>query len=236
MLRFLLALGVLAGCAAPPALLPMAEVLPTVTSASVVLSPLASVQQAVLPPALRPSSAPTTDASSMVAMPADTPLGNALSAYLLIHAALASDTIDGVADAAREFETAFRLAIEDAPADDPHVWHMRANETAAVQTHASSLARATDLVGARSAFSELSAPFASLIEVVGPPDGFDLVRHTCGMPSDAPEGGVWLQRAGDVRNPYVGGAMPMCARESSPLSDGIDTDPAAHTGMTHGSR
>ena len=237
MLRSLIVLGVLAGCAAPPAIQPV-DTSPS-PAATVALSPLAAVQQADLPPALRPSSAPmdhsSMAASSMDHSSAETPLSNALTAYLVIHSALANDTIEGVSGAAHDFVDAFGLAIEDAPADDPHLWHMRADETTAVQAHASSLVQAADLVSARAAFGELSAPFASLIEAVGSPEGFDLVRHTCGMQSEAPEGGVWLQRAGDVQNPYFGGAMQICSREHSPVQNGAETDPTAHAGMNHGS-
>ncbi|GAB5537086.1 MAG: hypothetical protein Rubg2KO_33350 [Rubricoccaceae bacterium] len=146
---------------------------------------------------------------------ASSPLGDALAAYLTIHDALASDTIEGVTEAARAFDAAFALAIQNAPADNPHVWHMRAGETSGVQQHAQSLAAATDIESARSAFGQLSAPFAMLIEAAGAPDGFDLVRHTCGMQPELPEDGVWLQRVGEVRNPYFGGAMQMCSLERS---------------------
>ena len=39
------------------------------------------------------------------------------------------------------------------------------------------------------------------------------------MTTGAPEGGVWLQRAGPVRNPYFGTAMLMCSRSAEPLGD-----------------
>ena len=235
MLRSFLALGVLAGCAAPPAILQPADIPIAATSTSVDLDPLNAVRPPERSPALR-SSASSMVHSTMTAESVNTPLGDALTAYLAIHAALASDRIVGVADAARDFQSAFALANEDAPADNPHVWHMHADETDAVQAHASSLAQAEDLTSARAAFGNLSEPFALLVEAVGAPSGFDLVRHTCGMQSGALEGGVWLQRAGEVQNPYFGGAMQMCAQEPSPTSDGIEVEGATDSHMSHRSR
>ena len=236
MIRVLLALGLLAGCA-PASLVPEAP-LPSASSrlapdSHVSLGPLDPVPPPVPPVVLRE---PAVSMPMMISMASGhgahgasaephtlagapaSPLGDALTAYLVLHDALARDTIEGVSEAAQAFNTAFGLAIQTAPADDPHVWHQRATETAAVRTQALALASATDLASARKAFGELSAPFASLIDAVGVPEDFELVRHTCGMQPQAPEGGVWLQNEGPVRNPYFGGAMRMCSLEQAPAA------------------
>ena len=261
MFRTVLALGVLAGCAAPPAIV-QAPAPPPSTAASVTVSlaALAPVRQPDLPAPLRPAEdaphasgahetgdhemgghaamghAEPRHAPPVVQDASSSPLAASLDAYLAIHAALADDATTGVPEAARALASAFERAIQDAPADDPHVWHMRAGETSAVQAAAVELAAASDLETARAAFGRLSVPFASLVEAVGAPEGYDLVRQTCGMQPDAPEGGVWLQRAGEVRNPYVGAAMRMCARDRAPLSKPPATEPdaAGHNGHTGG--
>ena len=104
---------------------------------------------------------------------------------------------------------------------------MRSAEVAAVETHALALADAADLVGARAAFGQLSAPFVALVEAHGAPAGYDLSRFTCGMISDAPEGGVWLQRGTEGRNPYFGERMLACGSRD-------DAIPARKHDMTMG--
>lgn len=227
MLRSLLALGLLAGCATPPAL--VAEAPADAPAQKVSLRPLDPAAQPDLPEPLRSA----TPANSMrpapghhamrhsagaSAAPAATPLAETLAAYLALHDALASDRLAGVAISARAFGTAFALAIQRPPEGDAHFWHMRAGQTEEVLASASQLEEAADLASARSAFGELSAPFAALVKAHGMPEGFNLVRHTCGMQPEAREGGVWLQREEDVRTPYFGAAMQMCARESTPAS------------------
>lgn len=150
--------------------------------------------------------------------PVAAPLAEALTAYLALHDALASDRLEGVAGSARAFGDAFTRAIQMPPPGAPHFWHMRSGQTDDVEAAAARLTTSSDLSSARFAFGALSAPFASLLEAHEMPGGFNLVRHTCGMQPDAPEGGVWLQREGEVRNPYFGAAMQMCARESHPAS------------------
>ena len=138
-----------------------------------------------------------------------TPVGSVLDAYLAVHDALASDRVD--AEAATALQTALAALVETPPADDVHLWHRMGGEVETAQTAAQSLAAAGDLEAARAAFGRLGVPFAALVEAAGVPEGYDLARHTCGM-TDAPEGGVWIQREGPVRNPYFGSGMLMCSR------------------------
>ncbi len=150
------------------------------------------------------------------------PLSGVLDAYLALQEALAGDRLD--ADAARAFEEAFARLAESPPEGDVHFWHARADDVTAVQTHAAALAATADLAEARAAFGHLSVPFARLMEDAGLPEGYALERYTCGMARDVPEGGVWLQRAGETRNPYFGSAMLRCGASDGPLDDAAAHD------------
>lgn len=167
------------------------------------------------------SSAPADHAAmgpgSMDAAPAATPLASALDAYLVLHRRLVEGRLDPAA--ARAFAQAFD-ALADAPLPgDAHFWHQRPEPVVAVRQAAARLAEAGDLDAARAAFGALSAPFVALVEEVGLPEGYDLVRHTCGM-ADAADGGVWLQPAGPVANPFFGDAMLACGRPDAPAPSG----------------
>ncbi len=234
----------LAACASPASVTSPSPSDPSSAAASpasapVRLASLAPVAQPVLPAALRPDpvdheamdheamdhEAMDHEAMDHEAMPSVTdrpvpgtepsgtgPLADALGAYLAVHDALAGDRVD--ADAARRFADALRQATASGPSDDPHLWHRLEGDVTAAQAAANALSQAETLEDARAAFGLLSAPFSALVHASGGHDG--LVRHTCGM-TDAPEGGVWLQRGDDARNPYFGTRMLMCSRASAPL-------------------
>ena len=161
------------------------------------------------------------------------PLQKALDAYLAVQAALASDGVDPVA--AQALAAAFDAAAEKAPAGDPHFWHSRSGEVGAARQAAAALAAATELDAARIAFGQLSVPFASLVQQHGVPAGYDLARFTCGMAKGVPEGGVWMQREGELRNPYFGAAMLSCGRRDGAVApmDGMGQEKMDHEGMNH---
>lgn len=167
-------------------------------------------------PSERPD-APTA-ASPTTGAPTASPMAEALDAYLAVHAALAQDDVAGAAAHGAHFATAFGALAEAPPAGDPHFWHSRSADVAAVGTAADALAGAETLDAARVAFGELSVPFARLLEAAGAPEGYALARFTCGMYRDAPEGGVWLQRDGDTRNPYFGAAMLTCGTRNGAIA------------------
>lgn len=235
-----LALGLLvAGCAPPVALgdedVPLHE---PKRSETVSLDALAPVPQPDLPAPLQPPassamhsaampSAPAAEHSHHAAAPA--PLAEALAAYLAISAALASDDLTPVAEHAEAFRRGWERTVATPPAHAPHLWHRHAEAAERVRQSAGRLATATTLEAARAAFGDASAPLADLIDAHGPPDGYRLVRHVCGMQPDLPEGGVWLQREGPPRNPYFGSRMLACAVEAETLSSrAADLHPAAH--------
>lgn len=175
---------------------------------------------------------------------ADSPMAEALDAYLAVQDALASDDPDAAAAHGAHFEVAFGALVEAPPDDDPHLWHARSADVDAVRTAAAALAGAGGsraspeqaLAEARTAFGALSAAFARLVEAAGMPEGYAVERYTCGMVAEAPEGGVWLQRRGDPRNPYFGTAMPTCGTRDRtlPESGGASHDGAGHGGTNHG--
>ena len=176
---------------------------------------------------------PSMASGEMMGMEAG-PLPEALDAYLAVQAALANDRLDPVA--AQALVVAFDAAAEEAPTGDPHFWHSRAGEVGAARQAAAALAAATELDAARIAFGQLSVPFASLVQQHGVPAGYDLARFTCGMAKGVPEGGVWMQREGELRNPYFGAAMLSCGRRDGAMSpmDGMGQEKTDHDGMDHG--
>ncbi|MEL6616517.1 MAG: DUF3347 domain-containing protein [Bacteroidota bacterium] len=250
MFRLVLAFGLMAGCAAPPALTDGAST-PASPEASrtVSLAPLAPVQAPALPAALRPSGATVTTtaapghgAHGHLAHSArghdahadpDTPLARALGAYIAIGDALAADDDSGAPDLARVFTDAWAEAVDTAPEADPHFWPMRNAEVQAVADAARALQSSADLDATREAYAILSAPLASLVEAHGAP--LPLQRFTCGMRSDLPENGVWLQPSADSpRNPYFGSQMLACATPGPALSGRADDlAPEASGEMNH---
>ena len=245
---------VLAGCAAPSGVAvdashPASASAPT---AGLVVSaaPLAPAAAPTLPAPLRPSpgdhAMAAHDASpmpsmemehgamghaEMASMPApgadEAPTRAVLDAYLAVHDALAADRL--APDAAALLADALLTWTETPPADDPHLWHSRADDVAAARQSAAALAAATDLDAARAAFGALSAPFGRLVEAVGVPDGYDLDRFTCGM-ADVDEGGVWLQPAGEAQNPYVGASMARCGTRDGAVPSATEPTAMDHDG------
>ena len=245
--RFVFGLGLaLVGCAAPPAFdAPPSHPASLDAPAAPLVAEVAALPPVAppdLPAALRPDGQPpggmmdhsamdhsamdhsAMDHSAMAATDETTALAGALNAYLAVHDDLAANRLDP--DAAGALAGALDVLVETPPADDAHFWHMRGDAAAALRQSAGALTEAGDLDAARAAFGALSVPFADAVEAMGAPGGFDLVRHTCGM-ADAPEGGVWVQRAGDVRNPYFGTSMLMCSRRTD------DVPTMGHGDMDH---
>ena len=160
-------------------------------------------------------------------------LTDALDAYLAVQAALAADRFDR--SAAQSFAAAFEATTAEMPEDDPHFWHARPDEVTAVREAAQVLAAAETIEAARLAFGRLSLPFAALLTARGVPEGYDLARFTCGMARGVPEGGVWLQRDGELRNPYFGAAMLTCGRRDGALPTTSGERPMDHGDADHGS-
>ncbi len=161
------------------------------------------------------------NANELVALPpaGEAALREALDAYLTIQSALASDSIEGGSSAATAFKkTLGKLQAIELP-DDPHFWHSRTAALKTMLTGAADLAEAGDLAAARLAFGKLSVPFRALVAATGVPPGGqgDVLALRCPMFLQDQGGAVWLQAAGDVRNPYMGAAMLACFDERTAL-------------------
>jgi hypothetical protein len=163
-----------------------------------------------------------TDGPPMSAPAPAAGLTETLDAYLAIHDALAADRLADATAQAAALGSAFETLTAQPPAGDPHFWHSRADDLAAVRAQTTALGAASDLDAARAAFGAVSVAMVRLVQDLGAPAGYDLAVMTCGMAPGVPEGGVWMQRAGATANPYFGAAMPSCGSldESVPTTDG----------------
>ncbi|GAA5483958.1 efflux RND transporter periplasmic adaptor subunit [Haloferula sargassicola] len=164
---------------------------------------------------------------------ADT-LDAALDEYLTITDTLASDGIDGVADAAgRLAQQLDQLSKLEIPSE-PHFWHKHQESLAGARSGSFKLAQAADLAAARLDFAEVSTHFESLLMATGVPPSFDRevqVLH-CPMYRNDQGGTIWLQPAGDVRNPYFGSTMLECFDERNALPvTGVAADAPASDAM-----
>ena len=127
-------------------------------------------------------------ALAAVAVPASAAVADGLAApYLHIQVALANDSTDGVAEAART------IAAEAAGMGE---------QAAAIGATAEALAAATDLQSARDAFGSLS----DALITYGREVGFGELRLAyCPMVDKE-----WLQATSEIRNPFYGSMMLTC--------------------------
>ncbi len=123
-----------------------------------------------------------------VAVPASAAVADGLAApYLHIQVALANDSTDGVAEAARV------IAAEAVGMGE---------QAAAIGAAAETLAEATDLQSARDAFG----PLSDAVIAYGREVGFgDLRLAYCPMVDKE-----WLQATSEIRNPFYGSMMLTC--------------------------
>ena len=123
-----------------------------------------------------------------VGVPASAAVADGLAApYLHIQVALANDSTDGVAEAARV------IAAEAAEMGDP---------AASIGSAAEALAEATDLRSARDAFGPLSDALIAYAKEVG----FGELRLAyCPMVDKE-----WVQATSEIRNPFYGSMMLTC--------------------------
>ena len=127
-------------------------------------------------------------ALAALAVPASAAVADGLAApYLHIQVALANDSTDGVAEAARA------ITAEAAGMGE---------QAAAIGAAAETLADATDLQSARDAFG----PLSDALIVYGRDVGFGELRLAyCPMVDKE-----WLQETSEIRNPFYGSMMLTC--------------------------
>lgn len=138
--------------------------------------------------------------------------------YLKIQEALAADSTEGVAEAAKAI-------VELAPKLDPktmtgeHAEHYAALPEK-VAAAAKTLAAAKDIAAAREALKALSQPLA-MWATMSKPANIDVVF--CSMAK-----GSWLQKAGAVKNPYYGAKMLACGEVVGGVNAGKKSGHEAH--------
>jgi Cu(I)/Ag(I) efflux system membrane fusion protein len=123
-----------------------------------------------------------------------------LKDYLAIHGALAGDKIEGVKRAATSI-AATAKKLDPAGVEGEHAEHYR-DLPAKLETAAAAVAAAVTVDEARAALKELSKPMA-MWGTMSKPKG--VVVMFCSMAKAS-----WLQKKGDVENPYYGSKMLGC--------------------------
>ena len=139
-------------------------------------------------------------------------LAGLVDSYLAIGDALASDSLHGAPEAADALVNAIHALSSTPNPDDPHFWHMRSEQVETIQARAAEVGAASEIRDARVAFGHLSVAVNDIVSALGVPagGGESVNGFICGMFRDAPQGGLWLQRGDDPRNPYFGSAMSSC--------------------------
>jgi hypothetical protein len=135
-----------------------------------------------------------------------------LDAYFAIGDQLASDTMDAVNEEAHAMLEAFHTLEHQIPSE---IWHFHDGNTEAIHDYGHELGDLSDIHAARIAYGSLSDSFKHLVRTVGVPANYGkaVYSYVCGMASDVPEEGIWLQIGEKVRNQYFGSAMLKCHSE-----------------------
>ena len=152
-----------------------------------------------------------------------------LDAYFVIGDQLASDTMEDVNAQAHAMLEALHTLEHEAPAE---LWHSYEAHTEAIHDHGHEVGDLSDIKAARVAYGSLSDVLNHFVAAVSVPASYEspVYSYVCGMASDVPQGGIWLQVGEDVRNPYFGSAMLKChsAKMQMPVSS---TDMSGHEDM-----
>jgi len=164
-------------------------------------------------------------ASELTTLPA--PVGEqldaALRAYVQIGDLLANDTIEGVGEPARAIAAAVDKLLGQEIPGRPGFWREH-DEVASVRGKALGIAGASDIADVRLAFADLSVALSKLVRGTGVPASFgkEVEELHCPMYRADQGGSIWLQPAGDVRNPFYGSVMLECydKREALPVTGG----------------
>lgn len=174
--------------------------------AKMVEGDLASEQRSVVPIA---------GASELATLPgaAAERISTLLAAYMAIGDALADDTLEGIGPRAQRIADAAAALPEVAIPDRPRFWVEQEDALATLSQQAVDLAEAPDLEIARSSYAILGDALDRLLLATGVPPSYDqpVHRFVCGWLEHAPRKGLWLQTAGELRNPLMGAASGMLA-------------------------
>lgn len=147
----------------------------------------------------------------MVAMPPDMarPLKDLLQRYVLIHEALAADSTENVEQNADRLAEAAQRLVPEAPSLD----------VAPIAEAAQELKRnADDLKAARLAFAEAGNRLLPVLRETGVPATLPMPLLAARCPMYPPgEASWWIQRDGEIRNPFYAQRMPGCFDEREQL-------------------
>ena len=140
-----------------------------------------------------------------------------LDAYFAIGNQLASDTMEHVNAKTHEMLEAFHTLEIEASAE---LWKSHKDHTLAIHDYGNELGDISDIKTARVIYGSLSESVNYLIAAIGAPakDEMPVYKYICGMASDVPQGGVWLQKGAPARNPYFGSSMLRCFSEQTQVS------------------
>lgn len=168
-------------------------------------------------------------------------LNQALKHYLAISELLVEDTTQGIAAHAEQLAAVLDELVEQEMAAAPHFWHQNQDAVATARANAFKLMATQDLAEARLQFAQVSTALQTLLLATGVPTSFGSevqILH-CPMYHAGQGGTIWLQAAGDVRNPYMGQRMLECFDQrqalpttgsgpaTAPATDASQTQPAA---------
>jgi len=133
-------------------------------------------------------------------------IGKALTSYLRLHEALATDDLSGAKAASEALRLAAEAIVPTTPPEFRDAWMPIQRQ---LLGHTAHLAGVTTLDEARVPFRELSQQIATVLRVFGNP-GEETVRLAfCPMALDG-QGAEWVQRASEIQNPYFGSSMHSC--------------------------
>ena len=120
-------------------------------------------------------------------------IASVLTPYFRIQTALVDDRIDTIKnDALLVAQEAGSLGAPGKPIEDA----------------ATALSRTTEIAAAREAFGRLSDAVIAYADSTKTSPGADVATVYCPMVKKS-----WLQKNGDVKNPYFGKAMPGCGEK-----------------------
>ncbi len=166
-----------------------------------------------------PPAAPAMQSGDALPAAAAAALPALLDAYLAVQDPLSAGTLDPALTANKGLVAAATAFQQAGEADSPHFLH-RFTEAAHLVELAQALGETTELNATRVAFGRFGADLIALVRRSGVPTSYanSLRAFTCGMFKAAPDGGVWIQRGDEARNPFFGGTgMASCSSTDVPL-------------------
>jgi len=145
-------------------------------------------------------------------------LAGILDGYFRISTALANDSDEELTAPARQIAAGADALIKTAIPENEHFWDKHL-EVAMVGGKAQELIETKDIGQARERFADLSVALGKLMRATGVPPtyGKEVQELHCPMYRENQGGTIWLQPAGEVRNPYYGKAMLGCFDTKSSL-------------------